>query len=118
MPMTRNVADTALMLQAMGGEDASDPWSIDTAVPDYVSAAQARGDLRGKRILFLLPAAEGRPIAAEVPAAFEASLVHLRALGAELIEMPDAGISTSSPVAHHQPHRLARPVQRDGTAAS
>jgi aspartyl-tRNA(Asn)/glutamyl-tRNA(Gln) amidotransferase subunit A len=86
-PMTRNVADTALMLQAMGGEDASDPWSIDTAVPDYVSAAQARGDLRGKRILFCA-APEGRPIAAEVAAAFEASLVHLRALGAELIEMP------------------------------
>ena len=27
-PMTRTVADTALMMQAMAGEDASDPWSI------------------------------------------------------------------------------------------
>lgn len=86
-PMTRDVADTALMLQAMAGEDASDPWSVDAVVPDYEKAAKAEGDLRGKRILFCA-APEGRPVAAEVAAAFDASLVRLRALGAELIEMP------------------------------
>lgn len=86
-PMARVVADTALMLQAMAGEDASDPWSIGAAVPDYKQAAKAEGDLRGKRILFCA-APEGRPIAAEVAAAFDASLTRLRALGAELIEMP------------------------------
>jgi len=88
-PMTRDVADTALMLQAMAGEHASDPWSIGTAVPDYQQAAQAVGDLHGKRILFCA-APEGRPLAAEVVTAFDASLMHLRALGAELIEVPAA----------------------------
>jgi aspartyl-tRNA(Asn)/glutamyl-tRNA(Gln) amidotransferase subunit A len=51
-PMTRTVADTALMLQAMAGPHASDPWSIGLPVADYLSAAQAKGDLRGRRILF------------------------------------------------------------------
>lgn len=86
-PMTRDVADTALMLQAMAGEDASDPWSIGTAVPDYEQAAKAEGDLRGKRVLFCA-APEGRPLAGEVAVAFDASLMRLQALGAELIEMP------------------------------
>ncbi len=31
-PMTRTVADTALMMQAMSGEDPSDPWSIGVPV--------------------------------------------------------------------------------------
>src|SRR5919197_374276 len=38
-PTTRTVADTALMMQAMAGEDASDPWSIGIAVPDFVDRA-------------------------------------------------------------------------------
>src|SRR5438094_3368360 len=51
-PTTRTVADTALMLQAMAGADASDPWSIGVAVPDFVDRAVPRGDLRGRKILF------------------------------------------------------------------
>ena len=35
-PMTRTVADTALMMQAMAGEDASDPWSIGVPAPELV----------------------------------------------------------------------------------
>src|ERR671931_2571103 len=38
-PTTRTVADTALMMQAMAGADASDPWSIGIAVPDFVDRA-------------------------------------------------------------------------------
>jgi aspartyl-tRNA(Asn)/glutamyl-tRNA(Gln) amidotransferase subunit A len=86
-PMTRDVADTALMLQAMAGEDDSDPWSIGTAVPDYEQAAKPEGDLRGRRVLYCA-VPEGRPISGDVAAAFEASLMRLRTLGAELIEMP------------------------------
>lgn len=86
-PMTRDVADTALMLQAMAGEDQSDPWSLGTVVPDYLQAARPEGDLRGKRVLFCA-APQGRPLAAEVAVAFDQSLVHLKNLGAELVEMP------------------------------
>jgi aspartyl-tRNA(Asn)/glutamyl-tRNA(Gln) amidotransferase subunit A len=88
-PMTRDVADTALMLQAMAGEDASDPWSIGQAVPDYIQSARPEGDLRGKRVLYCA-APEGRPLAAEVAVAFDQALARLRALGAELAEMPSA----------------------------
>lgn len=89
-PMTRTVADTALMLQVMAGPHESDPWSIGLPVPDYVEAAMPRGDLRGRRILYCA-AAPGRPIAADVAAAFDRALHHLAALGAELIEMSADG---------------------------
>lgn len=89
-PTTRTVADTALMLQAMAGPHESDPWSVGLPVPDYVEAAMPHGDLRGRKILFCA-AAPGRPIAADVAAAFQAALQGLAALGAELVEMSGAG---------------------------
>src|SRR6266699_3571595 len=42
-PMTRTVADTGLMMQAMAGEDASDPWSIGIPATDYIGEALPRG---------------------------------------------------------------------------
>src|SRR5436190_22617189 len=42
-PMTRTVADTALMMQAMAGEHASDPWSIGFSAQDFIDGAAARG---------------------------------------------------------------------------
>jgi aspartyl-tRNA(Asn)/glutamyl-tRNA(Gln) amidotransferase subunit A len=89
-PMTRTVADTALMMQAMSGEDASDPWSIGIPTQDFVGGAAAQGDLRGRRILFCL-APSGRPVSADVAKAFRASLAKLEALGAEVEEMPGDG---------------------------
>lgn len=89
-PMTRTVADTALMLQAMAGPDDSDPWSIGLPVPDYLAAARAEGDLGDIRVLYCL-APSGRPVAAAVKAAFEAALRRLADLGAVLEEMPGDG---------------------------
>jgi len=89
-PTTRTVADTALMMQAMAGEDASDPWSIGIPAQDFVAGALPRGDLRQKKILFCL-APSGRKVSADVAAAFRASLTTLEALGAELEEMPGEG---------------------------
>jgi len=89
-PMTRTVVDTALMMQAMAGEDASDPWSIGIPATDFVEGAMPRGDLRGKKILFCL-APPGRKVSADVAAAFRASLNTLEALGAILEEMPGDG---------------------------
>lgn len=82
-PTTRTVADTGLMMQVMAGEHACDPWSIGVPKPDYVGAALAQGDLRGRRILYCL-SPPGRPVSAEVARAFEASLSKLADLGAEL----------------------------------
>jgi aspartyl-tRNA(Asn)/glutamyl-tRNA(Gln) amidotransferase subunit A len=91
-PMTRDVADTALMMQAMAGEDASDPWSIGRSRMDFVDGAARRGDLRGRKILFCL-APPGRPVAADVAAAFSQALGQLEALGAEVEEMPGDGFN-------------------------
>ena len=89
-PMTRTVADTALMMQAMSGEDASDPWSIGFPPGNFVEGAAPTGELRGRRIAFCL-APLGRPVAADVAAAFKVALARLEALGAELEEMPADG---------------------------
>ena len=89
-PTTRTVADTALMMQAMAGEDPSDPWSIGVPVPDYLDHAAPRGDLRGRRVLFCL-SPPGRPVTSDVAAAFKASLDRLASLGAELEEFSGDG---------------------------
>jgi aspartyl-tRNA(Asn)/glutamyl-tRNA(Gln) amidotransferase subunit A len=89
-PTTRSTADTALMMQAMAGEDASDPWSIGVPVSDFIDAATPRGDLHGRKILFCL-SPPGKPVAADVVASFRASLDRLEALGAELEEFSGEG---------------------------
>ncbi|MBW7969798.1 amidase [Bradyrhizobium sp. BR 10289] len=89
-PMTRTVADTALMMQAMAGEDPVDPWSIGVPVPDFIGTANPLGDLRGRRILYCLTP-PGRPVSAEVEACFKASLDRLAGLGAELEEFSGEG---------------------------
>ncbi len=47
-PLTRSARDAALMLQVLAGADATDPCSVDVAVPDYT--AGLTGDLSGLRI--------------------------------------------------------------------
>ncbi|RXH20385.1 amidase [Bradyrhizobium guangzhouense] len=89
-PTTRTVADTALMMQAISGEDACDPWSIGVPVPDFIGAAAPRGDLRGQKILFC-SSPPGRPVSTDVATAFKASLGRLAGLGAELEEFSGEG---------------------------
>jgi aspartyl-tRNA(Asn)/glutamyl-tRNA(Gln) amidotransferase subunit A len=90
-PTTRVVADTALMMQAIAGEDASDPWSIGVGLRDFVDGAVPRGDLRGRRILFCLSPPD-RPVASDVADSFRASLKRLATLGAELEEFTGEGL--------------------------
>ncbi len=87
-PMTRTVADTALMLQAMAGPHPSDPWSIGVPAQDYLAAARAEGDLSGKRVLYSLTLGN-IVVAKDVRAAFERALARLADLGAELVELKD-----------------------------
>ncbi len=47
-PMTKDVRDAAIMLQAMSGHDPKDSTSADLSVPDFEAALT--GDIRGKTI--------------------------------------------------------------------
>jgi aspartyl-tRNA(Asn)/glutamyl-tRNA(Gln) amidotransferase subunit A len=91
-PMTRTVADTGLMMQAMAGEHACDPWSIGIPADDYVGAAKCAGDLRGRKVLYCF-APPGRPVSVAVGKAFAASLSQLAALGAEVEEFSAEGFN-------------------------
>lgn len=89
-PTTRDVADTALMLQAMTGAHGSDPWSLGVPAQPYFDALRPGGDLRGKRVLYCATP-KGRPVSADVAAAFEAALETLHSMGAELEQMSGEG---------------------------
>lgn len=85
-PISRTVADTALMLQAMAGEDACDPWSAGARAEDYLRAVQSAKDLRGKRILFAATP-PGKPIASDVASSFASAVEFLAQAGAQVSEM-------------------------------
>ena len=86
-PMTRSVADAALLLTAMAGSDPKDPATAeaDSHRTDYV-AALAGASLKGKR-LGVVRYTTGLP-PGEV-ALFDATLKTLAAQGAEIVELPD-----------------------------
>lgn len=116
-PMTRTVMDTALMLQAMAGPHPSDPWSIGVEPKDYLTAARAEGDLKGRRILY--SATLGNTlVATDVRAAFEQSLSRLRGLGAELVELTEElpDLSSAWKVINHTTWkaRFDEMIRRDG----
>lgn len=89
-PISRTVADTALMLRAMAGEHACDPWSAGVRPADYLDPAQSLEDLRGKRVLFAFAPA-GRPISSDVSESFRRAMGTLQGLGAEAVEMSTEG---------------------------
>jgi aspartyl-tRNA(Asn)/glutamyl-tRNA(Gln) amidotransferase subunit A len=83
-PVTRDVRDCALLLQAIAGYDSSDSTSVDTPVPDYQAVLD--GDLGGVRI--------GLPkeyfidgLDTDVRRSVEQAVATYRDLGAEIIEV-------------------------------
>ena len=83
-PLTADVRDCALLLQAIAGHDPLDSTSVNLPVPDY--AAALRRDLKGMRI--------GLPreyfiagLDSEVQSAVEAAIATCRGLGAEIVEV-------------------------------
>jgi aspartyl-tRNA(Asn)/glutamyl-tRNA(Gln) amidotransferase subunit A len=120
-PMTRDVAGTALMLQAMAGPHASDPWSVGVPASDYVAAARPEGDLSGRRILYCA-VPPGRPISAAARSAFDAALRALETLGARL-EPFDGAAFDVEPIWRAINHttwrtRFAPMAERDGARMS
>lgn len=85
-PLTRNVRDAAITLQAIAGYDPRDPTSADVPVPDY-SADLAKG-VKGLRIGFIRRF-HARDVAADpqVVTALEAAVDIFKRLGAEIVEL-------------------------------
>jgi aspartyl-tRNA(Asn)/glutamyl-tRNA(Gln) amidotransferase subunit A len=91
-PLTRTVADNALMLQVIAGHDALDPGSA-AAPAGHYAAALERG-VRGLRVGFVRHFHEtDLPASAEVAAGLENVAATLKGLGADLrdIRLPALG---------------------------
>jgi aspartyl-tRNA(Asn)/glutamyl-tRNA(Gln) amidotransferase subunit A len=95
-PMTRDVADNALLLQAIAGYDPADPGSADVPVPDF--SAEIGASLKGLRIghvgHFYTRDEVAHP---EQISALEKAVETLRRLGAEVVEveLPSLGAFTA-----------------------
>lgn len=83
-PLTRTVADNALVLQAYAGHDPRDPSSVPMPVPDF--SAELGRDLRGVRV--------GVPrdwffdvVADDVEEAVRRAIEAMREMGAEIVEI-------------------------------
>jgi len=87
-PMARTVMDTALMLEAMAGQHASDPYSYGAPSTGFVAAARPEGSLKGMRIAWR-PLLANAVIDSEVLAACEAAAMTLSELGAAVEPMDD-----------------------------
>ena len=83
-PLTRDVTDSAIMMNVLAGHDPKDSTSVDTPVPDYCAALT--GDVRGLRI--------GLPkeyfidgLDVDVQAAMDQAIATYRSLGAEFVDI-------------------------------
>jgi len=83
-PMTRDVRDAAIMLEAMAGYDIKDSTSVNISVPNYEAALT--GDIKGMRVG--IPKEyrmDGMP--AEIEALWKQGEDWLKAAGAEIVDV-------------------------------
>lgn len=85
-PMTRTVADAALMLDAIAGAHPSDPHTLGRSPHNYTEAVRTARNLRGIRIAWR-PLLGNRAIAAEVLRLCERAVQVFAQLGAEVSEL-------------------------------
>ncbi|MDA1128323.1 MAG: amidase, partial [Chloroflexi bacterium] len=84
-PMTKTVADCALMLGVVAGYDLKDPYTSHKPVPDYTTGL--RDGVRGLRVGLIKELHETEDMHPDVRSAIEASLETFRELGAEVKEV-------------------------------
>ena len=84
-PLTRTVADNALVLSAIAGPDPQDASASTRPVPDY---AQALGESIGGARVGVLEGAELSGVSGEMGAAYGEACGALERLGASLVPMP------------------------------
>ena len=86
-PMTRTVADAALMMQVLSQGDARDSMALPAQDIAWGQFDQGVGHLRGLRIGLLLDAGCGLPVEPEVRAAVEQAARWLEQAGAHIVPM-------------------------------
>lgn len=89
-PLTRTVADNALVLQTIAGHDANDPLSSTRPVPDY--AQHFTASLKGVKLGLVREMSVGQPLHPQVKKMLDRALDVLKSLGAtvEEISLPKA----------------------------
>ncbi len=83
-PLTKDVTDCALLLQAIAGHDPQDSTSAPVPVPDYVAALGQ--DIKGLKI-GVPQEYFGAGLDPQVEQAVRAALSHYQSLGAELVDV-------------------------------
>ena len=83
-PFTKNVRDTAMLLEAMSGVDPRDSTSVPQPVPHY--AANLEGGVKGLKLGLPKEYMIGG-LDSEVKQAVDAAVKHLEKLGAEIVEV-------------------------------
>ncbi len=84
-PMTKTVADSALLLQAIAGHDPADSTSVPDDVPDYSAALQA--DIKGLRVGIPKAHFDVPGLDPQVAAAVRGAVETLKDLGAQPVEV-------------------------------
>jgi aspartyl-tRNA(Asn)/glutamyl-tRNA(Gln) amidotransferase subunit A len=84
-PMTKTVADSALLLQAIAGHDPADSTSVPGGVPDYSAALQ--GDIQGLRVGIPKTYFEVQGLDPQVADAIGNAIETLKSLGAQTVEI-------------------------------
>ena len=85
-PITKDVRDAALLIEALSGVDKFDSTSVDAPVPDFSTFLNGVTDLKGMKLG--LPKeyfVEGMD--SDVDAAIKAAVAHCESLGAEIVEV-------------------------------
>ena len=95
-PFSRNVYDTALVLQYISGYDPKDTTSLNVEVPNYINKI-GNTSLKGKKIgLIKELITEG--VDDEVKKSIENAVKHFKDLGAEIVEISMPNVKYSVPI--------------------
>ncbi len=85
-PITRSVADAALMLSVLAGPDERDPTTLPAQDLDLPAAASGKADLAGRRLAYAGDLGGVVPVDPEVAALAKAAAFRFRDLGLEVAE--------------------------------
>ncbi len=92
-PLTRTVADCALLMNVIAGYDANDPISANLPVPDYLGVLD--GDVKGMRVGVIKETMEAGHLDPGVKSLVDEAVSRFRALGALIEEVSIPAITLS-----------------------